>query len=350
MANIVIPNSFTASTLIKSADVNANNAEIQSKFNTYAVQTDVAKTITASHTFTPNQTFNGGIVVTGASTTGTINGQTVTSAANFTGSVTVANGLTVNAGAISGLQLALSGNQLNEFFTNANAAIAVNYSGYAGGTTQSRDLTVYDGKNVAVVSVVGSTKSTTLAGPLTVQSGGATVTAGGLTVSAGGATITGNSSVTGTLNVTGAITGAGIGFVNPSAQTSDLTNTTTTPANSALTVALGASQTWKIDCDVNVACNNTGGLQLTLAVPAGATGRIGAIYAQGGVTSLASLTQATLATGGFNTFNGSSFARLSFYVTTAGTAGAATLQLAAGTATQTATLYAGSTMLATRIS
>lgn len=56
MANIAVPHTFSPG-LAKSAEVNANFTEIQSKFNTYAVQTDVAKTITAAHTFAANILF-----------------------------------------------------------------------------------------------------------------------------------------------------------------------------------------------------------------------------------------------------------------------------------------------------
>lgn len=59
MANIVIP--FAAVTLqpVPSAGFNNNFTEISTKFNTYAVQTDVAKTISVGHTFSVRQTIAG---------------------------------------------------------------------------------------------------------------------------------------------------------------------------------------------------------------------------------------------------------------------------------------------------
>jgi hypothetical protein len=53
--------------------------------------------------------------------------------------------------------LKTSGNQINEVITNASTSIVVNYSGYAGGTTQFRDFGVYDGKNNALFLITGST-------------------------------------------------------------------------------------------------------------------------------------------------------------------------------------------------
>lgn len=51
MANIVIPFVAVALAQVPSVGFNNNFTEITSKFNTYAVQTDVAKTITVAHTF-----------------------------------------------------------------------------------------------------------------------------------------------------------------------------------------------------------------------------------------------------------------------------------------------------------
>lgn len=50
MALLTIPTTFAPSTVAKSSEVNANFAAIATAFNATAVQTDVAKTITVSHT------------------------------------------------------------------------------------------------------------------------------------------------------------------------------------------------------------------------------------------------------------------------------------------------------------
>lgn len=56
--NIAIPFDFAPNTKAKSADVDANFQEIATKFNTYAVQTDVSKTITASQTMAADLLFS----------------------------------------------------------------------------------------------------------------------------------------------------------------------------------------------------------------------------------------------------------------------------------------------------
>lgn len=61
MALIGVLVQFTPLTTIKSADVNANLSAIQTAFNNTAVLTDVARTVAVSHTFTPAQTFTGGL-------------------------------------------------------------------------------------------------------------------------------------------------------------------------------------------------------------------------------------------------------------------------------------------------
>lgn len=61
MSNIALPNTFTPNALIKSADVNADFAEIQTKFNSFAMQTDVVKTVTVSHTYSAAQLLQGGV-------------------------------------------------------------------------------------------------------------------------------------------------------------------------------------------------------------------------------------------------------------------------------------------------
>lgn len=69
--------SFSAGTTIVAADMNSNLTAIRTAFNDTAVLTDVARTITVSHTFTPIQVFNGGVTVVGASTiTGALSGIT----------------------------------------------------------------------------------------------------------------------------------------------------------------------------------------------------------------------------------------------------------------------------------
>jgi hypothetical protein len=70
-------------------------------------------------------------------------------------------------GDLTGTRITLHDNLLYESFTNGNANLAMNFVGYAGGTTQYRDFTVYDGKNSSILSVVGATKAASFAGALT---------------------------------------------------------------------------------------------------------------------------------------------------------------------------------------
>lgn len=64
MANIVIPFAAVALAVVPSVGFNNNFTEIATKFNTYAVQTDVAKVITASHTWNASQTMGGDLLFT----------------------------------------------------------------------------------------------------------------------------------------------------------------------------------------------------------------------------------------------------------------------------------------------
>lgn len=69
----------------------------------------------------------------------------------------------------------------------------------------SMQYTVANGLQItpAQFTALGSASTITAGTGLTVTSGGATITAGGLTVSAGGAAVTGNSTITGDLQITG---------------------------------------------------------------------------------------------------------------------------------------------------
>lgn len=59
--------SFTASTTILSSAVNSNFTNLRDTLNTYAVLTDVARTVTVTHTFTAAQTLTGGFTAGAAS-------------------------------------------------------------------------------------------------------------------------------------------------------------------------------------------------------------------------------------------------------------------------------------------
>ena len=60
--------------------------------------------------------------------------------------------------------LQLVGNQINTPVANYVSEVAVNYTGYQGGTTQYRNFTVYNGMQSAIAQFLGSTSSTTFNG------------------------------------------------------------------------------------------------------------------------------------------------------------------------------------------
>jgi len=64
----------------------------------------------------------------------------------------------------TGGRIVLRDNAIEEHATNGGAAIAVNYVGYQGGTTQFRNFNVYNGKNLLIFSLDGSTQAATFSG------------------------------------------------------------------------------------------------------------------------------------------------------------------------------------------
>jgi len=70
-------------------------------------------------------------------------------------------------GDLAGTRITLHDNILYESYTDANANLAMNYVGYAGGTTQFRDFSVYDGKSSSILYITGSTKDAAFSGAVT---------------------------------------------------------------------------------------------------------------------------------------------------------------------------------------
>lgn len=117
---------FANGGIIYASDHNTNNTNLRDTLNTYAVLTDVARTVSVTHIYTASQTFAGGwtaaaactisaggLSVTGNSTIagalGGLTGLTVTSG----GATITAGGLTVTAGGatITAGNLVLNGGQ-----------------------------------------------------------------------------------------------------------------------------------------------------------------------------------------------------------------------------------------------
>lgn len=107
------------------------------------------------------------------------------------------------------------------------------------GASRNKKILASELKTALLTGATAIAGNTTVTGTLgvssalTVTAGGATVTAGGLTVAAGGATVTGNSTVTGTLGVSGALTvsSGGATVTGNSTVTGTLTATSFTATN-----------------------------------------------------------------------------------------------------------------------
>lgn len=125
--------------------------------------------------------------VTGGNISGTITAGSVIFNGNLTASgtgthtfgttdtVTMAAGVLTSTGIIKNNYLSLTNDSLNQYVTNATADVAISYYGYNGGTTQFRNLKVYDGKNALAFGIDGSTKAASFVGSVAV--GGAAVSA-----------------------------------------------------------------------------------------------------------------------------------------------------------------------------
>lgn len=170
--------------------------------------------------------------------------------------------------------LVVKSNQLNETGTNAVATVALNYDGYNGGTTQYRNVDVYDGKNNSVATFTGSTKSLNVVGGINSTTVGSTTPAAGafttlgatgqITASATGAFLatgnggtaaeyvqfqnTGGTGYLGIDNSTGATLLSGHGYdmtlLHPTGVSTVIGSTPitrTTPAGLAVTGALSAT-------------------------------------------------------------------------------------------------------------
>lgn len=138
---------FSPSTTIRSSEVDANFAGIRDVVNTYCVLTDVARTITVTHTWSASQTFSGGITGTTAAMTGNC---TVGGTLGVTGVLTATGGVTGN---VTGN---LTGNVTGNVTGNASTATALQTARTINGTS-------FDGTaNITVTAAAGTLTGTTL--------------------------------------------------------------------------------------------------------------------------------------------------------------------------------------------
>lgn len=186
MANIVIPFAAVSHAPVPSVGFNNNFTEVAQKFNTYAVQTDVAKVIAAAHTWNAAQTWTvaqsfPGITLTGhllfTDNTYDIGQVGATRPRNgyFAGNVVVGGLMTVAAGA----SLGFGGSVLGES-TGAGVLVA----GSVAGDVVLRSAAA---KNL-LFSIDGGG---TIAGKFAATTGIFTVN-NGLVIGAGGASIVGD--------------------------------------------------------------------------------------------------------------------------------------------------------------
>lgn len=133
--------------------------------------------------------------------------------------------------------------------------------------------------------------------------------------------------------------------------TTDITTAVDIPGAN---IALAASEVWAFEFDLQVGCNNTGGIKFALTFPAGATCRAIVFGTAGGITS--QTTQVLTTSGGltganYNTVNSQGgFLRISGTLVNGANAGNLQAQFASTVDTQTSTVYGTSVIRADRVS
>jgi hypothetical protein len=141
-------------------------------------------------------------------------------------------------------------------------------------------------------------------------------------------------------------------------KTADQTSIIATATDCAdLTFAIGAGETWAFAFDIAQSCDNTGGVKFALTAPSGATLTANVVSCGAAIDTpaRARITASGTLTIAFNTFAnatnaGAGGTRITGTVFNDATAGNVTLQFAAGTATQTATVWAGASVVAHKVS
>ena len=131
MGTITLPKTWSAE-ILTASDLNASFVEVRDKFNTYAVLTDTAKTITVTHTWERTQTFTpssgvginvttGGISVTGTSALAAVTCTTVTASGAISGTTgTFSSTVQAVAGTVTSRLSADSGNGWGTLGTYSN--------------------------------------------------------------------------------------------------------------------------------------------------------------------------------------------------------------------------------------
>jgi hypothetical protein len=133
--------SFSPSTLIKSADVNANFASIRTNVNSFCLFTDTSTTITVANTWTISQAFSGGFNASGTVTLSS--GATVLSGTTIAATGATANlaTLTVTAAATVSGTATFKGNSVISQFNAGNSGAAITLDFGLNGNNQRVTLT-----------------------------------------------------------------------------------------------------------------------------------------------------------------------------------------------------------------
>lgn len=229
MGTITLPKTWSAE-ILTASDLNASFVEVRDKFNTYAVLTDSAKTITVTHTWERTQTFSptsgvginvttGGISVTGTAALAAVTCTTVTASGAISGttgtfSSTLQGGSTVQAvaGSVTSRLSADSGNGWGTLGTYSNHAfkfvsnsitrgqltaagvfeldsITAQSVTVSGGTTAVAAFTASTGSFSSTLAVTGAATFSSTINSQTISSAasftGSVAVANGLTVAAG---------------------------------------------------------------------------------------------------------------------------------------------------------------------
>lgn len=155
-APILTGTNFTGipGTAINSAVANATNA----------TNATVASTVTLADDSTTNTSM---VLVWASGTAGNYALKTTSSKLTYnpsSGYLFGTMGLFTGGFRTSGDLAVLWNNSLNNWATNGNDSVGINQTSYQGGSTQFRDLIIYDGKGATVATFTGATKAVTFNG------------------------------------------------------------------------------------------------------------------------------------------------------------------------------------------
>jgi hypothetical protein len=134
--------------------------------------------------------------------------------------------------------------------------------------------------------------------------------------------------------------------------TSDVTIATNANADvTGMFFPIGANEIWSVEFHLQIGCNNTGGVNFAMQLPASATHRTVVTGMGGSSTAIASsVLTTTSSSANLNTVNSANgWCRMTAVIVNSTTAGTVQLRFKSGTDTQTSTVFADSYLVARRI-